>query len=101
MAAMGTPQQVAVRCGIVLSAAGGMSEAANAAAHGVNRKTVRLWRERFTRLGPSGLWEIAPAAAESDLRCNAHQAVSRRDAANQARGQHALELPNDGGSAGS
>lgn len=59
-AAMGTPQQVALRCGIVLSAAEGVAEAANAAAHGVNRKTVRLWRERFTHLGPSGLWEIAP-----------------------------------------
>jgi len=59
-AAMGTPQQVALRCGIVLSAAEGISEAANAAAHGVNRKTVRLWRERFAHLGPSGLWEIAP-----------------------------------------
>ena len=46
-AAMGTPQQVALRCGIVLSAAEGISEAANAAAHGVNRKTVRLGRERF------------------------------------------------------
>lgn len=59
-AAMGTPQQVALRCGIVLSAAEGISEAANAATHGVNRKTVRLWRERFAKLGPAGLWEIAP-----------------------------------------
>jgi transposase len=58
-AAMGTPQQVALRCGIVLSAAQGISEAANAAKHGVNRKTVGLWRERFERLGPTGLWQIA------------------------------------------
>jgi transposase len=27
---------------------------------GVNRKTVRLWRERFGSEGLSGLWEIAP-----------------------------------------
>lgn len=57
---MGTPQQVALRCGIVLSAAAGMSETANATKHGVNRKTVRLWRERFAKFGPAGLWEIAP-----------------------------------------
>jgi transposase len=58
-AAMGTPQQVALRCSIVLSAADGISEAANATAHSVNRKTVRLWRERFAQIGPAGLWLIA------------------------------------------
>jgi transposase len=28
--------------------------------NGVNRKTVRLWRERFRGGGPQALWEIAP-----------------------------------------
>lgn len=60
LAAMGTPQQVALRCRIVLAAAAGKPEAAIAAENGVNRKTVRLWRERFGADGLPGLWEIAP-----------------------------------------
>jgi transposase len=60
LAAMGTPQQVALRCRIVLAAGRGESEAAIAFALEINRKTVRLWRERFAEEGPKGLWEIAP-----------------------------------------
>ena len=60
LAAMGTPQQVALRCRIVLSASRGESEAAIASELGINRKTVRLWRERFAQEGLKGLWEIAP-----------------------------------------
>lgn len=59
LAAMGTPQQVALRCRIVLAAARGESEATIAANLDINRKTVRLWRERFTAVGLQGLWEIA------------------------------------------
>jgi len=60
LAAMGTPQQVSLRCRIVLAAAAGMPEATIAAENGINRKTVRLWRERFGAVGLPGLWEIAP-----------------------------------------
>jgi transposase len=60
LAALGTPQQVALRCRIVLAAACGTAETEIAAALQINRKTVRLWRERFTRKGLQGLWEIAP-----------------------------------------
>ena len=60
LAAMGTPQQVALRCRIVLAASGGESEAAIASELGINRKTVRLWRARFLQEGLKGLWEIAP-----------------------------------------
>src|SRR3954453_12008063 len=60
LAAMGTPQQVALRCLIVLGATGGQSEAAIAAELKINRKTVRLWKERFAAEGPACLWEIAP-----------------------------------------
>jgi transposase len=58
--ALGTPQQVALRCRIVLACGSGESEAAIAAKMDVNRKTVRLWRERFIQNGLDGLWEIAP-----------------------------------------
>jgi len=60
LAALGTPQQVALRCRIVLAAACGTAETEIASALKINRKTVRLWRERFTRDGLPGLWEIAP-----------------------------------------
>jgi transposase len=58
--ALGTPQQVALRCRIILAVAAGRTELAIAAENGVNRKTVRLWRERFGGSGPQALWEIAP-----------------------------------------
>lgn len=58
--ALGTPQQVTLRCRIVLGVAAGKTELAIAAENGVNRKTVRLWRERFRGGGPQTLWEIAP-----------------------------------------
>ena len=60
LAALGTPQQVALRGRIVIAAGHGKSEAAIAAEMNVNRKTVRLWRERFVAQGLPGLWEIAP-----------------------------------------
>src|SRR3954453_10501336 len=60
LAAMGTQQQVALRCRILVAVAGGESEAAVAAALQINRKTVRLWRERFAAEGLKSLWEIAP-----------------------------------------
>ena len=60
LGAFGTPQQVVLRLQIVLAIAGGESEVAVAAEKGVNRKTVRLWRERFVTDGLEGLWEIAP-----------------------------------------
>ena len=58
--ALGTPQQVALRCRIILAVAAGETEVAIATETGVNRKTVRLWRERFRGGGPQALWEIAP-----------------------------------------
>ena len=60
LGALGTPQQVALRCRIILTLAAGKTEIATAAENGVNRKTVRLWRERFRNGGLQTLWEIAP-----------------------------------------
>ena len=57
--ALGTPQQVALRCRIILAVAAGKTELAIATENGVNRKTVRLWRERFRSGGPQSLWEMA------------------------------------------
>src|SRR5439155_15111942 len=46
----GTPQQVAVRCRIILGALAG----------GVSRPTVQLWRKRVGEQGIGEVWEIAP-----------------------------------------
>src|SRR5262245_53246703 len=58
--ALGTPQQGAIPCRIGLGLAGGKTEMETAAENRVNRKTVRLWRERFHGGGIQALWEIAP-----------------------------------------
>ena len=57
--AFGTPQQVALRCRIVLAAAEGISVDEMAAWLETNRKTVMLWRKRFERNGLEALWEVA------------------------------------------
>ncbi len=60
VAAQGTPQQVALRCRIVLAAAEGQSDLAIARRFSINRKTVMLWRKRFADQRLDALWEIAP-----------------------------------------
>jgi len=65
VAAHGTPQQVALRCRIVLAAAAGESDVAIAEQLSVNRNTVILWRKRFGEEGLDGLWDIAAGRDES------------------------------------
>ena len=60
ISAHGTPQQVALRCRIVLASSEGLSDLAIAKQLSVNRKTVILWRKRFAQQRLDGLWEIAP-----------------------------------------
>ena len=60
LTAHGTPQQVVLRCRIILAAAEGQPETTIAARLGTHRKTVRLWRRRFAQQGPESLWEVAP-----------------------------------------
>ena len=60
VAAHGTPQQVVLRCRIILLKADGMSDLAVGQQLHINRHTCRLWRERMMSHGPSGLWEVAP-----------------------------------------
>jgi transposase len=65
--AHGTPQQVALRCRIVLGADEGESDSAMARRLSVNRNTVILWRKRFGELGLDGLWEVAPGRGRKPL----------------------------------
>jgi transposase len=60
LAALHTPQQVALRCRIIDAASCGEAEVVIASKLGINRKTVRLWKQRFAQDGLRGLWEIAP-----------------------------------------
>ena len=59
-AAHGTPQQVALRCRLVLAAAAGKQDLEIADAYGVNRHTVALWRQRVRTAGIRSVWEIQP-----------------------------------------
>jgi transposase len=53
-----TPQQVALRCRLVLAAAAGQSDLAIASINGVNRHTVALWRRCVREAGIGAVWEI-------------------------------------------
>jgi transposase len=53
-----TPQQVALRCRLVLAAAGGAQDLEIASRHGVNRHTAALWRGRVRAQGIGAVWEI-------------------------------------------
>jgi transposase len=54
-----TPQQVALRCRMVLAAAGGQQDLEIAAQMKVNRHTPALWRKRVVAEGIGCVWEIA------------------------------------------
>ena len=56
----GTPQQVALRCRIVLRAVAGQDNVSIAEALGVARPTVQLWRKRVGTQGIGEVWKIAP-----------------------------------------
>jgi len=59
-AAPHTPQQVALRCRLVLAAAAGKQDLEMASTYGVNRHTAALWRQRVRTAGIGSLWEIQP-----------------------------------------
>ena len=56
--AYGTPQQVALRCRLVLAAAAGQQDLVIASAYGINRHTAALWRQRVQEEGIGAVWEI-------------------------------------------
>src|SRR2546430_17425869 len=58
--AHGTPQQVALRCRIILRAVAGQQNVAIAEGLGVSRPTVQPWRQRVHQQGIREVWEIAP-----------------------------------------
>jgi transposase len=58
--AHGTPQQVVMRCQIVLANAQGHSDVAIAEQLSINRNTVILWRTRFSEQRLEAVWTIAP-----------------------------------------
>ena len=52
-----TPQQVALRCRLVLATAVGRPDLEVAAEYGVNRHTAALWRGRVQTAGIGAVWE--------------------------------------------
>ncbi len=67
IAAHGTPQQVALRCRIVIGASEGESDSAISRRLSVNRNTVILWRKRFAEAGLDGLWDVAPGRGRKPI----------------------------------
>jgi transposase len=57
--AHGTPQQVALRCNVVLGAVAGEQNRTIADRLQINRHTVELWRARVATQGIDAVWEIA------------------------------------------
>src|SRR5438105_15952180 len=58
--AHGTPQQVALRCRIILRAVAGQQNVAIAEGLGGSRPTVQVWRKRVHAEGIGADWESAP-----------------------------------------
>jgi transposase len=53
-----TPQQVALRCRLVLATAAGRPDLEIASVYGVNRHTAALWRGRVHTAGIGAVWDI-------------------------------------------
>src|SRR3984893_16309355 len=66
-ASHGTPQQVALRCRIILAALAGQGNVAIAAELEVSRPTVQLWRKRVREQGIGAVWQIAPGRGRKPL----------------------------------
>jgi len=73
--AYGTPQQVALRCRIILAALAGEQNQAMVTRLQVSRPTVNLWRKRVRDLGIGQVWEIAPGRG-----CKPRYDQTKRDA---------------------
>src|SRR3984957_751315 len=65
--AHGTPQQVVMRCQIVLGSAQGHSDVAIAEELSINRNTVILWRTRFSEQRLEAVWTIAPGRGRKPI----------------------------------
>lgn len=74
-AAQSTPQQVALRCRIILMALAGEQNQDIAAGLGISRPTVNLWRKRVQRFGIGEVWEIASGRGRKP-----HYDQAKRDA---------------------
>ena len=70
-----TPQQVALRCRILLGAGESKTNQELAAALNLNRHTVELWRQRGHAEGIQGVWEVAAGRGRKP-----HYDQARRDA---------------------
>lgn len=96
VSARGTPQQVALRCRIVLAAAEGETNLQIAVARAVDVKTVALWRGRFIDSGPEGLWEIAPGRGRKATYSARKIKTIVQATTSAARWNDPVELPHDG-----
>jgi transposase len=74
-AAHATPQQVALRCRIILAAVTGLENRVIGQRLQINRHTVELWRKRVREQGIEQVWEIGPGRG-----CKPRHDQAKRDA---------------------
>jgi transposase len=70
-----TPQQVALRCRIILAAVAGLGNRVIGQRLQINRHTVELWRKRVREQGIEQVWEIGPGRG-----CKPRHDQAKRDA---------------------
>src|ERR1035441_10055580 len=101
LAALGTPQQVALRCRIVLACAAGKPEIAIAGRESRKSQNRSLMARAVQDPRLTGaLGDCSGSGAEGHLRANEDQVGNRCHFAIQAEGEHSLELPHHGGGSG-
>src|SRR5207249_873056 len=99
-AAPSTPQQVALRCRLVLAAAAGKQDLEIASIYDVNRHTAALWRQRVRAAGIGSLWEIQPGRGRKP-KYDQEKRDALIAATLETQRHDALELPDPGESPGS
>src|ERR1700734_3101822 len=99
-AAQGTPQQVALRCRLILAAAAGKQDLEIAATYGVNRHTAALWRQRVRSEGVAAVWEIQPGRAQAGPQPSQARCRGCRYVEDQTQRYDAVELSHHGQSSG-
>src|ERR1017187_4902620 len=75
-----TPQQVVLRCRMLLGTSEGKTNQALAAQLNVNRHTVELWRQRGARRASkgSGKWRPGGVVNHATIRCGGTPSLPRR-----------------------
>ena len=88
-----TPQQIALRGRIILSAADGKNNGQIAQEFGIHVDTPRLWRRRWLTLSPISLDDLSVEERLEDLPREIRRCLKRKGAAPPSQKHHSMNLP--------